>query len=774
MAFDPDGFPKALTLLLELHEYPILAPLIRERMREELFRRGVIAQETFEAEVRAKAIQSQEREGLRDPHNQEPPDVWMNRLRITRDNLTDFYFSYNLPHELFESLVRETLAQRGRASSFVLTFHPELAPWDMLFAQGEAYEALPKSQRAAIEHHLQEIKVVLIKTMISDHLEYVGIAKEWLSIEDLKAVRDRRIGRGKIGGKAAGFELARRILIQSTDSKLRQQLRFPRSWFLAADVFYRFNQFNDLIDIANQKYKSEAEIRSEYPEIRKRFENGRFPEEYTEPLRAVLAELGPTPLIVRSSSLLEDSFGFSFAGKYESVFCGNQGSAKDNLRALLQAIARIYAGVYNPDVLLYRKSKNLLDYDERMAVLIQEVRGRQVNGYWLPDAAGVAFSRNQYRWSSRIDRRAGFLRLVWGLGTRAVDQAENDYPRLVALSHPELRPDTDPDHIRRYSQHFVDLIDMHANSMRTLPVEQVVSADLSGLRWISQRYLGGALQDFVSAPLEMKSEEAVVTFSGLLRRTRFAPNMTRVLQALESAYHRPVDVEFLAMLDESDGGRPEPTVYLLQCRPQSRMERERVELPTNVPKERQLFLSHQLIPDGKVTNIRYVVYISPFAYRDPGRAQDRPGLARLVGRLNARLSGESFILMGPGRWGSKNPGLGIPVGYGDIYHAKALIEVVPDKRAPEPSYGTHFFQDLVEARIYPLAVALGDRGDEFNREFFDTSANSLSRLLPEDAGWEDLVRVIEVPAVADGLVAELVMNGEAGKAIAYLRPMEGG
>ena len=147
-------------------------------------------------------------------------------------------------------------------------------------------------------------------------------------------------------------------------------------------------------------------------------------------------------------------------------------------------------------------------------------------------------------------------------------------------------------------------------------------------------------------------------------------------------------------------------------------------------------------------------------------------LARLVGRLNARLSEECFILMGPGRWGSKNPGLGIPVGYGDIYHAKALIEVVPDKRAPEPSYGTHFFQDLVEARIYPLAVALGDRGDEFNREFFDTSENSLSRLLPEDAAWEDLVRVIEVPAVAGGLVAELVMNGEAGKAIAYLRPVD--
>jgi len=404
-----------------------------------------------------------------------------------------------------------------------------------------------------------------------------------------------------------------------------------------------------------------------------------------------------------------------------------------------------------------------------MAVLIQEVRGRQVNGYLLPDAAGVAFSRNQYRWSPRIDRRAGFLRLVWGLGTRAVEQADNDYPRLVALSHPELRPDTDPERILRYSQHFVDLIDTQVNSMRTLPVEKVLSGGLSSLRWIGQRYQGGALQDFVSAPLGMKSEEVVVTFSGLLRRTHFASNMTRVLQTLEAAYHRPVDVEFLALLDETEARRPEPTVYLLQCRPQSRMERERVELPTNVPKERQLFLSRRLVPDGKVTNVRYVVYISPYTFRDSVSAHDRPALARLVGRVNARLADETFILMGPGRWGSQNSSLGIPVGYGDIYHARALIEIVPDSRAPEPSYGTHFFQDLVEAGIYPLAVALGDRRDEFNREFFDASENSLKVLLPEDAEWEALVRVIEIPAVADGQVAELVMNGEASKAIAYLR-----
>jgi hypothetical protein len=762
MAFDPEGFPKVLTLVLELHEYPILAPHIRERMRDEVFKRGVITREAFEAEVHQKSLQSQERERLRGPDHGESPDVWMNRLRITRDNLTDFYFAYNLPHELFQSIVRETLTDRGQPSDVVLTFHPELAPWDMLFAQGEAYESLPESERARAEHHLQEIKVVLIKAMISDHLEYVGIAREWLSIEDIKAIRKRRIGRGKIGGKSAGIELARTILSQTAHEDVLRRLHFPKSWFLAADVFYRFNQFNDLFDYANQKYKSEDVIRAEYPAIRQSYERGRFPEEFVDPLREILDEVGNTPLIVRSSSLLEDSFGFSFAGKYESIFCGNQGTPKENLHDLLKAVAGVYSGVYNPDVLLYRRSKGLVDYDERMAVLIQEVRGRKLNGYFLPDASGVAFSQNQYRWSPRIDREAGFMRLVWGLGTRAVDQVGNDYPRLVALSHPELRPDRDPGRIRRYSQHFVDLIDFDSNAMRTVPVDEVLDGRTPHLRWIGQRYRGGDLQDFVTAPLSLQPAETVITFSGLLRHSTLPKDMKHILETLEMAYRRPVDVEFLTLLGDAPN---EQSLYLLQCRPQSKLELESVELPASVPKNRLLFASRRLVPDGKVSDIRYLVYISPYGYRGDLSDSDRSALARLVGRINASLADETFILMGPGRWGTQNPRLGVPVGYGDIYNARALVEVVADNQAPEPSYGTHFFQDLVEAGIYPLAVALENEGDEFNQEFFANSENMLAQLLPKDAKWKDLVQVIKLP---DDQRAELVMNGAANKAVAYL------
>ena len=211
--------------------------------------------------------------------------------------------------------------------------------------------------------------------------------------------------------------------------------------------------------------------------------------------------------------------------------------------------------------------------------------------------------------------------------------------------------------------------------MRTLPVSQALTLETPRLRWIVQRYEQGHLGEFVSAPLQLEPQEAVITFDGLLRRTSFAQQLSTLLRTLEAAYRRPVDVEFLAMLPDSGTGFLDPRIYLLQCRPQSHLERAHVELPRDLPLERRLFVSHRLIPDGRVSGIRYLVYIAPEHYRQGLEEAARHELARLIGRLNARLAEESFLLMGPGRWGSQNPGIGIPVGYGDIYHAKALVEI---------------------------------------------------------------------------------------------------
>jgi hypothetical protein len=762
-------FPMVLTIYLELSQYPILASRVREHMRQELFKRGVITPEAFESEVQEKAIQSQKREGITEPFSQEPPEDWMNRQTIVRDHLTDFYFAHNLPHELFENLLRQALSHRVSPHEVVPSIHPELAPLGMLFARGEAYEALGQEERTQVEHHLEQIKVVLIKAMISDHLEYVGIAKEWFDIADLQAIRARRIGSGKIGGKAAGIMLAECALRKSVDQEFLQYIRIPESWFLGADVFYQFIQLNGLNVFANEKYKSEPEIRSDYPTIRDQFREGRFPDEIVESLETILERVGRKPIIVRSSSLLEDSFGTSFAGKYESYFCPNQGTPEENMVKLLDALTQVYASVYSPDALLYRSRMALIDYDERMAILIQEVQGKSVGHYFFPDAAGVALSRNQFRWSPRIDRRAGFLRLVWGLGTRAVEQVGGGYPRLVALSHPTVWPKVEPDRIRRYSQAFVDLIDLKNNMFCSLPVAEVITSHTPFLRLIAQAYQPGLLQDFVGIPLSLDPNQVVITLGGLLKNTNFPKLMRDMLTQLEWIYKGPVDTEFALLLEEGGGGKVKPIICLLQCRPQSYLRGEAHELPEDVPPDRRLFVTHQLVPDGWVSDVRYAIYIIPRSYHALPRPEQKLEVARTVGRLNRRLNDETFILLGPGRWGSNNPDLGIPVTYSEIHNARALIEVVDDETAPEPSYGTHFFQDMVEAQIYPLVLALMDPEVEFTLSFFEESDNVLAELLPEDKDWEDTIRVIDIPTVSDGALLDLAMDGDAGVAMAYLR-----
>ena len=165
-------------------------------------------------EARQKAIQSQFREGLSDPYGEEASEVWEERLRRVRDHMTDFYFAYNLPYGDFEQIVRQAVSERGETPD-VITFNPELAPQDMLFQQAEDIESMPAAKRKKYEARLQEIKAVLIRTMISDQLAYLNIARKWFTVEDLKDIYRRKIGYGKIGGKSAGMMLAYRILCEA-------------------------------------------------------------------------------------------------------------------------------------------------------------------------------------------------------------------------------------------------------------------------------------------------------------------------------------------------------------------------------------------------------------------------------------------------------------------------------------------------------------------------------------------------------------------------------
>jgi hypothetical protein len=764
---------KTLRIYLALAQYPILGTQIRARMRGVIFEHGVITQQDFETEVRRQAIHSQSREAVHDPYLEEPADVWEMRLSRLRDHLTDFYFAYNLPYELFEQIVRDTLAERGvRAHDLLVSFNPELAPQSMLFEQAAAIENLPPEERSLAEPHLREIKVVLIRTLISDQLAYVNIARDWFTIRDLREIYQHKIGSGKIGGKSAGMLLARRILENVASPELKAHLTIPESYFLGADVTYMFMAMNNLMHWNDQKYKTEERIRSEHPQIILDFLASKFPPDTLGELRSLLAKIGPQPLIVRSSSLLEDNFGTSFAGKYESLFCPNQGALEENLYQLTQAIQRIYASILNPDALLYRRGKGLQDYDERMAILIQIVQGEKVGRYFLPNGAGVAFSRNQFRWNPQIRREDGFIRLVWGLGTRAVERMGNDYPRLVALSHPLLHPEATPTLISQYSQHYVDLIDLEANQLKSIPIGEVLSVSYPGLRYIAQIYNEDFLLTIRSNLLDENASQLVITFDELLRRTPFAIRFRELLSRLEENYHSPVDTEFTLQIINPGSAHPEVDICLLQCRPQSQFKESKVRLPTSLNPADVIFSTTRLVPDGHVAGITHVIYVTPEGYFSLGTQPERTHIGHLVSKLNAKLAGKTFITIGPGRWGTINPDLGVPINYGDIYNTCALIEVSGHgiSAAPEPSFGTHFFQDLVEANIYPLAIYLDDPNAEFNHQFFYDTPNQLETLLPEAVNCTETIRLIEVASFRQVSHLELVMDDEKGQALAYLMP----
>jgi hypothetical protein len=773
MTFPLPSSDNILNIYLTLSQYPILGHRIRSRMRKEMFERGIITQEDFEAEARQKAIESQEREGLQNPYGEESSDIWERRLSRIRNSLTDFYFAYNLPYTDFERIVREILTERGRVDLDFVWFNPELAPHDMLFEQAEVIAHMPEEEIARYRPRLQEIKVVLIRTMVSDQLRYIKIARQWFKVEDLVEIRRRKIGSGKVGGKAAGMLLAQRILKETAPPELRDSFRIPESFFLGSDVFYNFMSFNGLMHWNDQKYKSEEQVRADYPIIISEFSKGQFPPEILERLRELVKNADKIPLIVRSSSLLEDNFGTSFAGKYESIFCPNQGTLEENLFALTNAISRVYASSVNPNALMYRHQNGLADYDERIAILIQYVEGEQYGRYYLPQGAGVAFSRNLYRWSPQIRQEDGFLRLVWGMGTRAVDQVADDYPRLVALSHPQLHPTADLRSIRRYSQQSLDVIDLEANQFCSVPAREIINKRYPPLRYIVQVEQDGYLGAMRSNMVE--PEKLVITFDGLLSRTPFPAHMRDALKLLETHYNSPVDTEFTVEVLEPNSLKPDVRITLLQCRPQSHIqETSQAKLPRELLEKDIIFSTQRMVPQGVVQEIRYVMFVSAEGYFSISTQAERTKLERAIGQLNAALKEETFIAVGPGRWGTSTPDLGIHVAYGDIYNARALVELSGESvgASPEPSFGTHFFQDLMEAHIYPLAVFLDDKDVLFNHDFFYKTPNKVLKFISIDKRLTRTLRLLAVKDFRPGHHMDLVMDGQKGRAVAYLVPDE--
>ena len=654
-------------------------------------------------------------------------------------------------------------------SSLLDTTRP-LAPWESVYQKLLHYNDTPSGFDEEDPEQLA-LKQELGRMLIGHHPVFNRLADRYFTLDDLFAIRNRLIGAGRIGGKAAGMLLAQRILLtekNKTGIDFAERLDDHDSFYIGSDVFFTFLVNNDLFRLRLQLTCDSATSHEEFQEIEQRFLAGRFSTTIEEQFRAMLDYYGQAPIIVRSSSLLEDSFGNAFAGKYRSVFCANQGNPEDRLADFMRAVKLVYASALNPDALCYRSKRGLGANDEQMAILVQRVSGMPYQQYFFPTLAGVAFSRNLYAWNDRIDIRQGVIRLVFGLGTRAVERVGSDYPRMIAISHPHLRPEVGVK-ISKYSQHQMDLLDLEANQFETRFLTDVlVNGDYPKLYLFLSVMRDNYPYDPISGKVDGRADHWVLTFNNLIHRTDFVPLMGNILARLEEAYGQPVDIEFTTSVDANERVR----INLLQCRPLfmpgSLVD---VSVPTSLGRQQILFRAHRMICGGLVEQIRYILYIDPQRYNRLA-IESKKSLGRLVGQINRHpaIQDNKILMMGPGRWGSGNIDLGVNVTYADIDNAAVLVEVALEEagHVPEVSYGTHFFQDLVEGQIIYLPVFPDDAATEFQREFFETAPNVLLELLPHAGEYESVLRLIDVPKTMGGLFAQVVADPQRHQAVCFL------
>ena len=541
----------------------------------------------------------------------------------------------------------------------------------------------------------------LIRMMITRNEQLAALCEQYFTLEDLLAIGKRIIGTGLVGGKSTGMLLSRAIL-QNTKQKWRQLLEVHDSYFIGSDVFYSF-VINNKCWWERHQMKSSANPLKAAEEIRARLLQGKFQREILNNFREILNYFGQSPIIVRSSSLLEDAYGNAFSGKYESVFCANQGTPEERLNEFKNAVRTVYASSMRQEVLTYRAHRGLWTRYEEMALLVQRVSGSVYGRYYLPQLAGVGYSFNPFAWDKGIDPASGVLRLVFGLGTRAVDRHDDDYTRIVALNAPHKRPEINPDEVHRFSQHVVDTIDLQGNQLVSLRFEDLARA-ASGMpvELFAERDLA----------MERRAEKAgmedvfsfMLTFKNIFAGTRLVDDMREMLNILAGAYKYPVDIEFTVNFLDKDRYR----INLLQCRPfQVKMDAAVTGPPEDMEEEDVLLrTAGPILGEAVARKIDRILYIDPARYSALPTA-DRYSLARLIGDItNEAPRGTHTMLIGPGRWGSRMPEMGVPVSFNDIRNVSVLCELAAmhEKLSPDISVGTHFFNDLVEMEIVYLGV----------------------------------------------------------------------
>ncbi len=631
----------------------------------------------------------------------------------------------------------------------------QLGLWNRSFAQAQELVTLGEGDQD-VDRQVDECRRRLLRMAVSRDERVLELAEEFLTLADLVEIGKRMIGTGLIGGKSVGMLLARAILRRKAP-RCASLLEPHDSFYIGSDVFYSYIVRNGIWWMRERKTDQDGFLIGA-ERARQRMLIGSFPDNVSRQFEDMLDYFGQSPIIVRSSSLLEANFGNAFAGKYESVFCANQGPRHQRLEDFLAAVRTIYASTMSEKALIYRKQRGLLDRDEQMALLVQRVSGRMYDNLFFPQIAGVALSFNPYVWDKAIDPEAGMTRLVFGMGTRAVDRSDDDYTRVVALNDPRRRPETDFKEVRQYSQRNVDVLDLAANQLVSRRFRDVISHVTEGelpLELLASR----------DRETDRRAEEAgitdafpwVLTFERLFDRTSFVPDLREMMSVLQESYGCPVDVEFTANFFSGSH-----KINIVQCRPlQVRGGGVIADAPRDLPADRKIIEAcGAVIGQAEISKLDRIIYVVPEQYSQlPIR--DRYSVARVIGEIchaSASKQQPAILLAGPGRWGTTTPSLGVPVRFSDINTVSAICEIVAMSKevVPDVSLGTHFFSEMIEMDILYFALFPG-RGNAFcNEKLLCGATNRLADILPGAAQWAEAIRVVDTADLPPG--RQFVLN----------------
>ena len=503
---------------------------------------------------------------------------------------------------------------------------------------------------------------IIDSTMTKDE-RLKKLVRQYFTPDDYFLLRNRMIGSGAIGGKACGMVLARKIC-ETEIPEFTGHNEPHDSFYIGSDVFYTYIVSNDCWRLRIRQRTKEGYF-SAAGELRDHLLTGQFPANIREQFLNMLEYYGQSPIIVRSSSFLEDGFGNAFAGKYESVFCVNQGSPQECLEKFEQAVRQVYASTMNYSALEYRYQRGLDTRDEQMAILVQRVSGSGYGNYFMPGAAGVGYSHSTYKWMPDMDSSAGMLRIVMGLGTKAVDRTSEDYPRLSNLDRPTATIYSTTEQKHRYSQRNIDVLDCTENCARELPLNQLLPV-------LPLWYKKLLLEHDRDAEMLLQQRGIYrdvwfVSCQGLLSNSRFTGLMQRILHTLENVYHNPVDIEYTVNMDETG----DFVVNLLQCRPLYTSKKSKQVDFSKIEWDDIFFdIKDSSMGASDRRPVDVVIQVDPVLYYSYpyNKKYDVVSAIHKINRHYQDRQGtkDNIMLMTPGRIGTSSPELGVPVAFGDI------------------------------------------------------------------------------------------------------------